>query len=152
MTVQIEVQYQARPGSGFSDKDAAVIGPELERILDQSGNLEARTIMHAASVASSPLHKYIFNLPPDKAAEKYYLLRAGRVARSILITMPTKKGEALVRAFYSVAMNEADENDREYMPVRDVLSEPDLLRRQLFRFRRDIERVKGDYALFRQVA
>lgn len=151
MTIAVDITYKVRPNYRFSDKDAAVIGPELERILETTGALTPENMLRAATPKQSALHKYVFNVEPGEAAKQYYLSRCRYIAKAIVITVPTKDGDATVPAFYS--LNLSDERpDQEYLPLREVLTDPDLLRRQMFRFRRDMQRIKDEYATFRLVA
>lgn len=150
MTVQIEVQYRPRPGHGLSQRDADIIGPELERISEQ-GKATPKEIVDQARPEDSPLHPY-FNWNDDSAAEAYRRWQARQLSRSIIIEVATDKGRSLdAPAFYSVARSEDDELDREYVPIGSLLEDPVLVLRQLMRFKRDLERIRSEYAVFGSV-
>lgn len=147
MTVQIEVQYLPRPGYGFSKKDAEIIGPELTRLAD-TGQSSPKEIVEAARPDDAPLHRY-FEWNDAVAAEAHRRFQARQMSRGIIVVVPTSKGAVEVPAFYSVATDEDEE--RAYLPVQSVLEDPDLVRRQLLRFQRDITRIRDEYAVFASV-
>lgn len=146
MTVEIDVTYRARPGHGLSNKDAAVVGPILRDLTESAGRLDPKLIVTSARPKTSPLHRY-FEWDERKAADQYRVWQARQLVKSIEIVVQEER----IPAFYSVAMTD-NEQDREYMPLQDVLTDATLLAKTKTRFRRDIERVKNEYDLFRKVA
>lgn len=148
MTIQIDVTYRGRPGHGLSNKEAAIIGPVLQSLVEEKGRLDPPLIVERAHVKTSPLHRY-FEWDDRKARHRWRLHQARNLVRSVLIFV-SDEVEPLP-AFYSVAMTD-DEQDREYMPLSDVLTDETLLTKTKARFRRDIQRLQQEYDLFRRAA
>lgn len=67
--MQYKKEYTAVPGSGFTEQDAQIIGPELERLAGL-GVTTPDGIMDAAQDEASPLHPY-FEWDNKAAAAKY---------------------------------------------------------------------------------
>lgn len=84
-------QYFAVIGSGLTDKDAQIIGPEIER-LEEAGLSTPKGVREAARPEDSPLHEYVFDCETDEAAEKHYLNRAGHILRSIQVEVTYSRG------------------------------------------------------------
>lgn len=96
--VNAPIQYYAAKGSHFSDKDAALIGPELERL----GPKEAPEIVDAARTPDSPLHPY-FEWDDSIAGQKHRECQARQMAQSIYtLKRVSEEEEVAVRAFYLV--------------------------------------------------
>lgn len=149
MTIQIDVQYRPRPGYGLSRKDAEIIGPVIEKLADEGRSTPAALVDEARPVASPIHHK--FEWSDAVAGEAHRRHQARMMMRGIIIEVQTQKGTADIRAFYSMATDEEDESEREYIPVQSILDDPELVRRQLLRFRRDIVRLRDEYVVFASV-
>ena len=148
MTLQIEVQYRPRPGYGISRHDAELIGPVIDRLASE-GRATPAALVDEARAEDHPAHdKFEWN--DGVAAEAHRRWQARRLMKGIIIEVPTKRGAVEVPAFYSVATSE-DEDERAYVPVQSLLADPDMVRRQLLRFRRDITRIRDEYAVFASV-
>lgn len=151
MTIE---EYFAVAGSGYHDKDAAIIGPELER-LAAAGVSTKSGIKEAARPEDSPLHPFVFDCSPAEAAERHYDERAAHVARSINVLVRDDNGNTrTMRAFYPVIVDAASPDEqRPYVSIRTILAERDLATqvwqdglRRLQRFRaqfRDYDDVFG---------
>lgn len=148
MTVQIDITYRARPGHGLSHKEAAIVGPVLQGLVETSGRLDPQLVVRTARPKGSPLHRH-FEWDDRKAGERFRLWQARQLVRSVEIVI--EESSEPIPAFYSVAMTD-DEQDREYMPLRDVLTDETLLTKTKARFRRDIARLQQEYDLFRKAA
>lgn len=78
--------YTAKPGSRFSNEDAAVLGQEIER-LDAQGELTPEAMVAYARYECSPLHRF-FNWNDTEAAELYRRDRALYLIRNIEVHIP----------------------------------------------------------------
>lgn len=124
MTIE---DYFAVVGSGYHDKDAAVIGPELEK-LAAAGCSSRRDIVAYARPDGSPLHGY-FEWDDAAAAERYREEQAGHLVRSVKVTVREDDGTTReMRAFYPVrAADSGEEEQRQYVSIKTVLAERDLV-------------------------
>lgn len=129
MTIE---EYTAVAGSGYSDKDAAIIGPELTR-LAESGLSTTDDIVKAAQAKRSPLHPYIYRDDDAEAARKHRVELAGHVARSIKVSVITDDGARHeLRAFYPVRLTvtddgaEHDQEKRPYIAITTIAGRVDL--------------------------
>ena len=94
-------EYFARVGSRFSDADAQIIGPEIDRLALQSKSA-ATDILDSARVESSPLHGY-FEWDNAVAAEEYRLDQARAMARCYVVkTVDMRPDAKPVRGTFAV--------------------------------------------------
>lgn len=155
-------EYFAVRGSGLSDKDAKIIGPEIVR-LEKHGQSTTRGVYEAARDKQSPLHRYVFDCSRKDAADRYYLTRAGHLLRSVQIEVRVAKEPGAepmprrMRAFYPVALDDVEDEEakpeRHYVSIQTVLESRDysaqvwregLRYLQLFRSRfRELDDVFG---------
>lgn len=101
------VKYRAT--GVYTQKDAAVIGPELRRLTDKYGTASPEVIVDEARSRKSPLHRYIFKLSDADAAQQYRLDQATYMTRHIVeVVCDDASGEEVqVRPFIHV-----DDEDR----------------------------------------
>lgn len=98
-------EYFARPGSGLSDKDAQIIGAEVER-LDAQGRSTARDLLNAAKHKESPLHPYV-EWDDKKAAELYRLGQVRQITGSIMARVVDRNSDVHeVRGFFPIPQAE----------------------------------------------
>lgn len=133
------MQYRAKSGSGYSQKDAEVIGPELER-LAADGRASAPEIVKAAAPDEAPLHPY-FEWDDPEAARLYRETQARHIARSVVVVRVTNRPdgsqrEEEIRAFHAVAVDRSEEEPEQKAEPRQYLS---------------VDVVRGDRALASQV-
>lgn len=117
--------YSAAPGSGLTDADASVIGPELTRLAEQ-GLANVAQIAAAAADPGSPLYGYVYGDSDADAARKYRVDLAGHLARSIRVTVVHEGVRREMRAFYPVAVEQHVGGPRQYVPVTVVAERIDL--------------------------
>lgn len=127
--------YYAVVGSAFTEQDAKIIGPELER-LATDGAVRAPEIVEAARPADAPLHRY-FEWDDAAAAEEYRLDQARKLARSIVVNVINPHSstpdirEFTVRAFPSVRVGSGAASDpraaKGYRHLELVLNDQDAL-------------------------
>ena len=91
------VRYVGAPGTPISDKQARVLGNDLDTIARSLGR-EIRSLNKhevyewAKTHKSSALGRYVFRKDQAEAAEKYYLDLCGRVLRSIHVVVVHVQG------------------------------------------------------------
>src|SRR5262245_46699698 len=85
----VEAWYAARPGSGYSDADAEVIGAEITRLAAVFPAVTNEVIVQAAADPVSPLNRYIFAASTRDAAYRYRLGLAASVTGAVLIVGKT---------------------------------------------------------------
>ena len=108
-------EYFAKQGSRYSNEDAKIIGPALERL----GQATAEDIVKTASEETSPLHTY-FEWDNSVAADEYRKGQARIMAASIMIKVVDRGGKDTdVRAFHAVKFDKSDiaEEHRRYVPI-----------------------------------
>jgi hypothetical protein len=86
-------EYQIAAGAKYSSEDAAVIGPELERLAQEGANSES-DIVAAAADDDSPLHRY-FEWNEARAARKFRLVQAKFMVRSVTVLVRRPDGSML---------------------------------------------------------
>lgn len=100
------MSYAWAPGAPFSG-DADEIQIEIERIRATGREITPASVVAAARLKSSPLHRLIFNVDKSLAAERYYLNRAAAMLASIRVV--TEEGETThVRPYVRVSVGETE--------------------------------------------
>lgn len=114
------MKYKAKNGSRLSEKDAQLIGPELERIGKVERFITAEVVLKHASAKRSPLHDY-FEWDDSKAAREYRLDQARHLLHSIVIEMENK---SQIRAYHHVFVESNDQ--KEYVHLNRAINEEPL--------------------------
>jgi hypothetical protein len=147
-------RYLALPGSPFSDADAAIIGPELER-LALSGASSPDEIVAYAEGCDTPLRTYLhMDKPLEEVAASWYRQRARAMAGAILVKIKTKKGYRTVRAFHSIVVTvEVPEvsTKRRYVTIQQVRSSEAMASQVLADALEALERWRSRYEVYREV-
>lgn len=122
-------EYKAAAGSQFTQEDAEIIGPVIER-LAMKGHSTAPEIVNAARPLESPLHPY-FEWNDGEAAELYRHNQAREMTRAIVVVRRTHEDEPAqeVRAFFPVHRDpEAKQGrkPREYVHIDSIMADPAL--------------------------
>ena len=115
--------YQANKGAPITDKDARVIGKELEKIHEKNGYLTPVMVVDRASRKNSKLHRY-FDWDDESAAKKHRLHYARMMMGWIVVVEYEASIEDAkpIRAFYNV--NKEGEG-RRYVTLEAVRSSED---------------------------
>jgi hypothetical protein len=145
-------EYIAATGGPYTDKQAAVIGPELERLAD-TGHSTAKDILEAARPKRSKLHPF-FDWDDEAAAEKWRLHSARVMAANIHIRVVGADGdERTTRAFHPVRVteNEEDGKQRPYTSIAAIMADPDLSGQLLDRAKRDLGTFRRKYAVLSEL-
>lgn len=145
--------FRAGRGARISNKDAKVVGPELEKIYKTNQKLTAEIVLDEAKKRYSPLHAY-FTWDNDEAAGQWRLHQARNLIRSIEIEVvdpKTGKGE-VGRAFVNVIQKIDHEPERVYVEVGVALKNPDLREQVLENALNEIETWKERYSQFTELA
>jgi hypothetical protein len=128
---------------------AEVVGPELERIWQASGEqkLKPVAIVEAAKSAASPLHG-CFEWHDGKAAKKYRLVQARWLSRSVEVTL--QPGDPPKPLFVNVIEGPRGDRDRFYQHITVLVQRQDecrsaiqILNRQMEAIKMTIEQVAG---------
>lgn len=109
---------------------------ELSAIHEKFGSLTTHNVLQCARSPESPLHDY-FVWDDTEAAEKYRLMQAGQLIRSIRVRI--SKAAPPVRRFVNVRRDEEGElsinpfenSNNEYKPVEEAMKSP-LIKEHLF--------------------
>jgi len=150
-------EYFAAIGSGYSDADAKVIGPELEKLAEQ-GKSCPRQIVEAATNAKSPIHPY-FEWRDDIAAQLYREDQARGMAQSIMIKVADSRGiEREVRAFHSARVITVDTTEKKkgpkqhpYLTFDQIKEDKEIADSVIYEALRQLITWKSKYALYREV-
>ncbi len=114
--------YVAVPGGGITDKDAAVVGPELERVFGDRPRT-AEEVVRAARPKRSLLHPH-FEWNDTAAAEEYRREQARWLLRHIAVVESNGEERPPTRAFHAVTVEGL--SGRAYVPAQVVWSSPDF--------------------------
>ena len=101
MKKQTKKKYVARSGAPFKEKDAQIIGEEVERIKGSKGYISAKEVLDVASDKNSKLHKY-FQWDNSKAAEEFRLQQARMIVNHIVEITVINNVKYPQRSFVSV--------------------------------------------------
>lgn len=127
----MKVKYKAKTNGFLSDKDAMVIGPEIERIQKTYGIAKPSAVVGEARKKTSPLHQY-FTWDDALAGEKYREWEARNLMRDVVIV---NRNQEEFRAFLNIRAveNESRFEGRGYMGAEDVFSNEDYKQQVLKR-------------------
>lgn len=140
--------YKAVKGSHLKDKDAEVIGPELERLAEErGGRITAADVLGAATTPESPLHAY-FEWDDSAAAKAYRLDQARYIVRSIRVLIEDAGSTTDVRALHLVV----EQGERSYASIDSVIADSDLLLQLVATAKREQEAWFNKYQQLRKVA
>lgn len=155
-------EYIAARGSQFTDEDAQVIGPELER-LAECGTSTTVHIVAAAKRKDSPLHGY-FEWNNRVAGDLHRQQQAGHMARSVKIVVQNTETKEVreVRAFLPVhltvvagesaeptAVDTEGRPAKSYVPIR-LIKEDAMQSKQVIRDAwRHLAAWKDRYSIYR---
>lgn len=116
---------------------------ELLAIRAKRGVLTPRVVMEEAMDFDHPLHDRIFDVPPDEAAERYYLSNAAKLLR---VTFRADLGgrPADLRAFW-VQRGTPEDPQSQYVPIEEIAADPMSQRLMLQQMRRDWQRFRNRY-------
>lgn len=123
------VIFKAKSHSYFSNKDVAVIGPEILKLtggtVDLNG-VKPGEVVEAASAVTSPLHKY-FEWDDSTAAVHYRLQQARLMINAIEFeVIDTKGSKTRLPAFESVKIKTDSGVERRYFSMPQITSSPKM--------------------------
>lgn len=104
-------------------------------LYEKHGKLTPEIVREAARPVDSPAHAFVFGLPPEEAAEEYYLLRAHKLIQSVKVTVQRQPDEPPRRVRFFYATPGTDEQFV-YQPLPVVIGDPQTfneVRRQALR-------------------
>lgn len=118
------MDYKAAPGAPFNNRQAAVIGKELEKLGD---NFSPADVVERAKTKRSRLHEY-FEWDDTAAAKQHRLAQARRIVSCVRVVIRTEDGQPeQTRAFHSVRIRQTEEVEvRRYSPLAIVAQSPEL--------------------------
>lgn len=86
---EMKIQYSARTGSPYSDRDAIRIGGFLEKKFPD-GIFTAAQVLELARSRTSPIHRY-FEWDDNKAAERHRLRQASSLVTCLIVEVSGEK-------------------------------------------------------------
>lgn len=109
---------------GMTTGERALIHTWLLALYEEHGMLTPELVREAARPSGSPGHGFVFNVPSEEAAEKYYLERAHRLLQLVRVRYDVQPAQppVTVRAFHAVT---GDERGIIYAPVEAVVERAD---------------------------
>lgn len=132
--------YQWADGSPFTGPVEPVV-----KALRKLESRDARAVVQAARVASSPLHPYVFYVGERVAAQKHYEDRARLLVRSVVWVK--REGDRPHRAWQFIA---PDVEEGEERGPRIIVSDADMQKRPewkqqvIARLEREVDRALAD--------
>lgn len=119
--------YHAAPGAPFSEKEAPVVGTELERLAAARGvdlpALPTSEVVKAAKSPDSPLHKF-FTWDDTQAATQYRLAQARNLINHIRVEIKYRDRPEQTRFLLPGLVNvrtAESPNGRAYVPITSAL-------------------------------
>lgn len=158
--ISVSVRFTATPGSRFSTRDAARIGPELLRLKNLHGTLTKAAVVESAESAQSPLHAD-FEWNDAKAAKAHRLEQARHIMRSIMIVWDESNAsgeteQVSTRLFHSVRVpKEADDTNgtgsgtkQVFVSLHDVIENTEYASQVIESMERALERINSRFSLY----
>jgi len=146
-------EYFARQGSRFTDNDAKIIGPELEKLANGK-RATAKDIVESAKENNSPLHTY-FEWQDDVAASLYRETQARHMASSITIKIKTVGGEDTeVRAFHAIKIMTTEDEipiQKSYISLETVAENLDMMGQIVDEARKALSGWKQRHEIYRSM-
>ena len=139
-------QYFAAQGSHFSDKDAQVIGPILNKLANENKSTSNDIVLEAKK-KRSPIHSF-FEWDNDIAANEYRLEQARLMARSIVVKIQTADGEKDIRAFHPIQV--VRDNKKSYLSIEIIKSNPEYAEQVIVEAKRQLRTWKDRYNIYRE--
>jgi len=117
------------------------LAAELRKIRDEYGDLRRRTIVNVARDPDHPLHSR-FEWDDRVAGDKYRLVQAGELIRSVTVKYTDRGGEAReIHEWHSVVRDGA----RAYEPVDEIAEDPVTMKILLREMQRDWRALRTRY-------
>jgi hypothetical protein len=140
--------YRSHDGSPYTDRDAGVIGPELERLAAVDVPLTAHVVVDAARFDASPLHPY-FEWDDAVAAQNWRLWQARTMIGAIQVERVNARGEPeWVRAFHNVFVVSDERSARGYVTVDVATGTTEIWEQVVARALKEIEGWQQRYACY----
>lgn len=139
----MDMIYKAKPGSWFTDHDAEIIGPELEKLIG-SGKGTPDEIVKSASKPESPLHRY-YDWDDAIAACKWRKQQARLMVNAIVVV---RDDDVEMPAFESVPVivknpdGTVITNGRIYQTTSSILDDPEKWSVLKLEIRRDLKAIQ----------
>lgn len=122
---------------GFSLATVRLIRAQYKIIKEQYGAITPKNIVDYARDPKSPLHRF-FEWDDSVAAEKYRLMQAGRLTRTLLVFEVKKDGAKVPTRVY---VSHEKKGVRQYDELPEVLSDPISAQQFLDDMKRELDRV-----------
>lgn len=132
--------YKFKEGFAPSGIDAEVVEHELERIAGKEQRLTPNAIVDAARPKDAVLHKVIFRLNRDQAAQEHYLDVARRLIRSVVVVHEDEKRPSPV--WVHVPANDGGKAG-DYQPAAIVVQRPDAFAAALAELQRRLNSARN---------
>lgn len=127
------MRYEFKRGARVSGLDAQTVGEELDRIRQEEGKLQARSVLDRAKDPNHVLHP-AFEWDDTEAAEAYRLQQAGQLIRSVVVTYDDDEVDSepiTVRAFVNIRDDYGTHYDRIDVVLNDDDKREQLLQQAL---------------------
>lgn len=120
---------------------------ELTKVYKQQGELTPKVLVEVARPKTHPLHDVIYDVPPNMAAERYYLQRAHDIIQSVKVKYrdPKTSKPYDIRAWNAIR---SDAGDYVYKPTDEVVNDPVLKALVLREMERDWRQLHARYSQF----
>lgn len=143
-----EVSYKIRAGAPFKQEDAGPIAAELMRLTrENNGALTAQQVLESAQDPLSPLHQY-FEWDAQKAAQRYRLVQARTIIKSVSYSVKTGKvvidTAAFVRIFNNDELPKANRGPA-YIPIPTAIEVVDFQQQVLMRALQELKSFQARY-------
>lgn len=144
------MKFKPVKGSSLTEAQAADFGGEIEKLADEKGRVTAEDVIAAAQPGTA-LHNF-FEWDNENAADKYRLIQAGYLLRSINVVIETPDGEQETRAWQVVTVKTESQPDRGYMAAVKVFSDADYSAEVVARALKELTAWKQRYRQYAQLS
>ena len=128
---------------------ADVLGNELARIQKKNGDLTPRAVVDESKPVKAPLHK-CFEWQDAKAADNWRVHQARMLINVVEVVPAKSKAKQPVQAFVNVLASE-DREERSYVPIDDVLANPEERAKLVARAMEKLLRVQREFRMLREL-
>jgi len=114
-------QYKARKGGSLNNKEAHIVGEEIEKLMkSRGGEIQPAELVKEAKKKTSKLHQH-FDWDNGSAAQKFRLQQARQLIANVVEVTMIKNEKIEHRSFYNV---KNAKQKRVYVNVQTTISKP----------------------------
>lgn len=143
--------YSAKKGAQFSNEQAQVYGPHLERLQKNKGDkLTPSDVVKDAKKKSSPTHNF-FEWDNKDAGNKWRKYQARHLLNSIEVIIKEYPSEP-VKLFYNVVNGDDSEDQQGYVTIEKVMSQEEYRKQIIEHALRELRGWEKRYRIYNELS